>query len=110
MYWVYMGFELITFDRKFYPRFFPNVNPILRQHLCGILGVFSNPSIGKYLGFPLTLLGLMGIVLGILISLWREFKLSFSVGKQSFFLLQVGWFLSNLLPPLFRLITCRMLP
>ena len=50
-----MGFELITFDRKFYPRFFfsPNVNPILRQHLYGILGVSSNPSIGKNLGFPL---------------------------------------------------------
>jgi hypothetical protein len=52
----------------------------------------------------------MGVVLGILISLWREFKLSFPIGKQSSFLLQVGWFLSNLLPPLFQLITCRMLP
>jgi hypothetical protein len=30
-----------------------NVNPNLRQHLCGILGVSSTPNIGKYLGFPL---------------------------------------------------------
>ena len=33
--------------------FSPNVNPTLRQHLCGILGVSSTPNIGKYLGFPL---------------------------------------------------------
>jgi hypothetical protein len=33
--------------------FSPNVNPNLRQHLCGILGVSSTPNIGKYLGFPL---------------------------------------------------------
>ena len=33
--------------------FSPNVNPTLRQHLCGILGVSSTPSIGKYLRFPL---------------------------------------------------------
>uniref|UniRef100_A0A2N9H5A8 CCHC-type domain-containing protein n=1 Tax=Fagus sylvatica TaxID=28930 RepID=A0A2N9H5A8_FAGSY len=33
--------------------FSPNVNPDLRQHLCGILGVSSTPNIGKYLGFPL---------------------------------------------------------
>jgi ribonuclease HI len=33
--------------------FSPNVNPNLRHHLCGILGVSSTPNIGKYLGFPL---------------------------------------------------------
>ena len=33
--------------------FSPNVNPTLRQHLCGILGVSSTPNLGKYLGFPL---------------------------------------------------------
>uniref|UniRef100_A0A2N9HHK0 Reverse transcriptase domain-containing protein n=1 Tax=Fagus sylvatica TaxID=28930 RepID=A0A2N9HHK0_FAGSY len=33
--------------------FSPNVNPNLRQHLCGILGVSSTPNLGKYLGFPL---------------------------------------------------------
>jgi hypothetical protein len=33
--------------------FSPNVNPILRHHLCGILGVSSTPNLGKYLGFPL---------------------------------------------------------
>jgi hypothetical protein len=30
-----------------------NVSPILRHHLCGILGVTSTPNLGKYLGFPL---------------------------------------------------------
>uniref|UniRef100_A0A2N9GC57 CCHC-type domain-containing protein n=1 Tax=Fagus sylvatica TaxID=28930 RepID=A0A2N9GC57_FAGSY len=33
--------------------FSPNVNPILRHHLCGILGVSSTHNLGKYLGFPL---------------------------------------------------------
>jgi hypothetical protein len=33
--------------------FSPNVNPNLRQHLCGILGVSSTPNLGKYLRFPL---------------------------------------------------------
>jgi hypothetical protein len=33
--------------------FSPNVNPNLRHHLCGILGVSSTPNLGKYLGFPL---------------------------------------------------------
>jgi ribonuclease HI len=33
--------------------FSPNVNPVLRHHLCGILRVSSTPNIGKYLGFPL---------------------------------------------------------
>jgi hypothetical protein len=34
--------------------FSPNVNPILRHHLCDILGVSSTPNLGKYLGFPLS--------------------------------------------------------
>ena len=33
--------------------FSPNVNPNLRHHLCGILGVSCTPNLGKYLGFPL---------------------------------------------------------
>jgi ribonuclease HI len=33
--------------------FSPHVNPILRHHLCGILGVSSTPNLDKYLGFPL---------------------------------------------------------
>ena len=34
--------------------FSPNVNPLLRNHLCGILRVSSTPNLGKYLGFPLS--------------------------------------------------------
>jgi hypothetical protein len=34
--------------------FSPNVNHILRHHLCDILGVSSTPNLGKYLGFPLS--------------------------------------------------------
>ena len=32
--------------------FFPNVNPNLRHHLCGIFGVSSTSDLGKYLGSP----------------------------------------------------------
>ncbi len=82
--------------------FSPNVNPSLRQHLCGILGVSSTPSIGKYMGFPLRPNG----------RITRDFDFiveKVPAGKLSSSLLHVEWFLSNLLPPLFLLIICRML-
>ena len=34
--------------------FSPSVNPILRHHLCDILGVPNTPNLGNYLGFPLS--------------------------------------------------------
>ena len=33
--------------------FSPNVDPVTRDSLCGILGVSSTPDLGRYLGFPL---------------------------------------------------------
>ena len=66
--------------------FSPNVNPILRHHLCDILGVSSTPNLGKYLGFPLSPNGRNTKDFDFVV---EKSKPSSLAGKLSFSLLQV---------------------
>ena len=73
--------------------FSPNIRQEERDEMCEVLGMSSTPNLGKYLGIPLNTLGHRHMTL---ILFWREYKLSFRVGKLAFFLWRDGLFSPNL--------------